>query len=472
MGKLNITSSVKRTIYRLLQSQIERSARDQKGLDLSLWEAAVDHHHHLIMGGCDCTRLAADHGTPLFVVDEKKIRKNFQAFHGALTAHGIEQGIYYSYKTNPVPAILRVLHDCGAGAEVISPYELWLALKLGVPPDRIIYNGPNKSVEGLQTAIDHGIKLININSLSEIDHIERLAAGSGKTACVGVRVSPGVGWGAQFGLKLENGEALAAFRKMAGCPHIDPQAIHFHLGTNLQNAHLYQSALAHGFELLQAIQSDLGLHLRYLDLGGGFGVPTVRALENRESKLNTFFYKPYRPPCVEEIKPVSRIIDDLVATFQALCLRFRIDPPALLFEPGRSLTSNAEILLTRVGDLKTTAHGFPIALLDAGINIARPLTFEYHEIFVANRMAAPANQRCGLAGPICTPMDFFLKSKKLPLLQAGDLLAIMDAGAYFTSFANDFSLPRPAIVMALDGSHRLIRKKESYDDLIRLDDYR
>ncbi len=459
-------------MYRFLQSQIERSAGDQKGLDLSLWEATVDHQHHLIMGGCDCTRLAADHGTPLFVVDEKKIRDNYHAFDRALTAHGIEQGIYYSYKTNPVPGILRVLHDCGAGAEVISPYELWLALKLGVPPERIIYNGPNKSAEGLKTAIDHGIKLININSLSEIDHIERLAAERGKTACVGVRVSPGVGWGAQFGLKLENGEALAAFRRMAACPHIDPQAIHFHLGTNLHSAHFYQSALAHVFELLQVIQSEPGLHLRYLDLGGGFGVPTVRGLENRESKLNTFFYKPYHPPCVAEIKPVSRIIDDLVATFQALCLRFKIDPPALLFEPGRSLTSNAEILLTRVGDLKTTTNGFPIALLDAGINIARPITFEYHEIFVANRMAAPANQRCGLAGPICTPMDFFLKSKKLPILQAGDLLAIMDAGAYFTSFANDFSLPRPAIVMVLEGSHRLIREKESYDDLIRLDHYR
>ncbi|NLP11743.1 hypothetical protein GX408_15195 [bacterium] len=438
-------------------------------MDLSLWEATVDPQHHLLVGGCDCTRLAADHGTPLFVVDEKKIRDNYQAFDRALTAHGIEQGIYYSYKTNPVPGILRVLHDCGAGAEVISPYELWLALKLGVPPERIIYNGPNKSAEGLKTAIDHGIKLININSLAEIDHIEQLAAERGRTVCVGVRVSPGVGWGAQFGLKLENGEALAAFRRMAACPHIDPQAIHFHLGTNLQNAQLYQSALAHVFELLQFIQSDPGLHLRYLDLGGGFGVPTVRALENREIKLNTFFYKPYHPPSAAKIKPVCQIIEDIAATFKALCLRFRIDPPALLFEPGRSLTSNAEILLTRVGDLKTSANGFPIALLDAGINVARPITFEYHEIFVANRMAAPANQRCGLAGPICTPMDFFLKSKKLPILHAGDLLAVMDAGAYFTSFANNFSLPRPAIVAVFEGRPRLIREKESYDDLIRLD---
>jgi len=351
MGKINIKSMLKRAVYQFLQSHIERSARNQVGLNLSLWEAGVAQQHHLIMGGCDCTRLAADYGTPLFVVDEKKIRDNYQAFNRALTAYGLEGSVYYSYKTNPVPGIVRVLHDCGAGAEVISAYELWLALKLGVPPERIIYNGPNKSAEGLKTAIDHGIKLININSLSEIDHIERLAAERKKKVRSGVRVSPGVGWGAQFGLKLENGEALTGFRRMAACSHLDPQAIHFHLGTNLQNAHLYQSALAQVFQLLQAIQSEQGLGLRYLDLGGGFGVPTVRGLGNHEIKLNTFFYKPYPPPCVADIKPVSQIIDDIVATFKALCLRFRIHPPTLLFEPGRSLTSNAEILLTRVGDL-------------------------------------------------------------------------------------------------------------------------
>jgi diaminopimelate decarboxylase len=467
---MEIGKALKKIVFRFIQYLIDLGEKKKvSSLSFSIWGVTANGSQHMLIGGCDCVELAAEHGTPLFVADKKLLENNYREFYESLKAHSIEFEIHYSYKTNPVPGILRVLHDCGAGAEVISPYELWLALKLGVNPGSIVYNGPNKSDEGLRLAIENGVKLININSLREIEKIEQIAADSGKKAQVGVRISTGVGWGSQFGLKLQSGEALHAFEIITKSRQLEALAIHFHLGTNLDNAAMYQMALKSAMELVLNIKKKFGIKIKYIDLGGGYGVPTVRGLGKKEIKLNTFVYKPYTPPNPANMPCITSFADTIVKALKNECIKHKIDPPVLLFEPGRALTSNAEIMLTRVGDQKKTSNGFKIALLDAGVNTAYPLTWEYHEIFLANNMSASANERYGLAGPICTPMDFFIKSKRLPPLHVGDLLAIMDAGAYFTSFSNNFSFPRPPIIMTSQGHHWLVRGKETYENLVERD---
>ncbi len=467
---MNVTSKLKRFAYLSLQRWIEREmGKNRLQPDCALWGLGVNDKHHLTIGGHDCVELAAQYGTPLFVVDKQRLQNNYAMFRDCLASLSLRGEILYSYKTNPVPGILAALHTSGAGAEVISPYELWLALHLGVHPEAVVYNGPNKSEEGLRLAVRRAIKLINVNSFREIEILERLAAEEEARPAVGVRISTIAGWGAQFGFKLETGEAHEAFARLQAGRRLQAKAIHVHLGTNVSDPHTYRSALVMILRFIRELKDRFDITIQYLDMGGGYGVPTVRALGKQEARRNTFLYKPFQPPAPDQVPSISAFIQEIEQTFRGECRTLGLVEPVLLFEPGRAMTSNTEILLTAVGDFKETRNGFNIALLDAGINIAQPLQWEYHEILLANKTDARYDRRYGLAGPICTPSDLFLKSKRLPELQVGDLLSIMDAGAYFTSFANDFSFPRPAIVMVDEGRKQMIRERETFDDLIRKD---
>ncbi len=438
-------------------------------LDYSAWGVKVNEKNHLVTGGCDCVELAGEYGTPVHIVDRSLLQRNYQEFYESFVSQHVHVEVYYSYKTNPVPGIITELHANGAGAEVISPYELWLALKLGVRPDTIIYNGPNKSTAGLRTAIEKNVKLININSLNEIQTIKRIAEELQMQVNVGVRVNPRVGWGEnQFGFSIESGKAFEAFEALQKIDVIKIEGIHSHLETNIRHPRLYEKAVEEICKFMYELKEKKGIGIKYLDLGGGFGVPTVRQFNKIEFNFNRSFHIPYHAPEIENGPDMRTFADRIVRAVQKECEKYSVEFPELLFEPGRAMTSNTQILLAKVDDIKETRIG-KIALLDAGINLASQLFLEYHEIFVVNKMNAEYEERYDIVGPICTPSDVLYKGKTLPRLEVGDIVAIMDAGAYFTSFSNNFSFPRPAIVMVSDGKHWGLREKERYGDMIRLD---
>lgn len=465
-----IKKAIKKAVYPYVKYLIYRfKAGERLNLDCSLWGLDINNRGHLVIGGCDCVELAEKYGTPLHVVDRSLLQKNYNEFYESFKSHGINYEIYYSYKTNPVPGILKVLHAGGAGAEVISPYELWLARKLGVSPDLIIYNGPNKSEEALRVAIENKIKLININSFNEIEKIKNIAESLGVRPRIGVRICTGDGWQNQFGLKIKSGDALKAFEKLSKIKCVEIRGIHIHLGTGIKSTSMYKKAAEDVFEFINEVKNRLGIRIKYLDLGGGFGVATVKGFSKTESKWHYAFDKPYAPPKAGDAPGMRTFANEIVNTVQKECEKYKLELPILLFEPGRIITSNAQILLAKVGDLKGENSKPKTALIDAGINIAYPVTWEYHEIFAVNKMNSDCEEFYSIAGPLCTPADLLCKSKKLPLLEAGDVVAIMDAGAYFTSFSNNFSFTRPAVVMVSEGSHGILREKENYEDMIRLD---
>jgi diaminopimelate decarboxylase len=444
--------------------------KGSKALSFSLWGLNVNRKGHLTIGGCDSVELAEKYGTPIFVVDKERLIKNFKEFYKSFSAHGIDFQIFYSYKTNPVPGVLKVLHDCGAGAEVISPFELWLALRLGVDPEMIIYNGPNKSEEGLRLAIEKHIKLININSFNEITKIENIAKELGVRPRVGVRISTSGGWGNQFGFDVLSDDAYKAFERLCCTPTLQFHgSIHVHLGSGIKSTSIYEAAIENVCDLMQVIKNKLGISIRHLDFGGGFGLPTVRSVNGIEMRLHHDFFKPYLPPDADAAPSIELFIQKIVAKVKKKCAEYRLELPVIIIEPGRAITGNAQILLSRIGDLKTGKDGYQIALTDAGINLTHPMSWEYHEIFAANKMNDEYNQFYGIAGPICTPMDLFVKNKQLPLLEVGDILSIMDAGAYFTSFSTNFSFPKPAVLMVAEGKSWVIREKEKYEDMTQLD---
>ncbi|MCK5655734.1 MAG: hypothetical protein KAI03_05550 [Candidatus Aureabacteria bacterium] len=445
--------------------------RKTTNLDYSLWGLEVNKRGHLVIGGCNCVGLAEKYGTPIHVVDRDLLKKNYNEFYESFKSNDINFGIYYSYKTNPIPAILKVLHESGAGAEVISPYELWLAFKLGVSPDLIIYNGPNKSDESLKVAIENRIKLININSFNEIEKIKKIAEGLGIRPKVGVRICISTGWGSQFGFKIKSGEAFNAFEKLSKMGCMEIEAIHTHLGTDIKRTSMYEKAIGEIFEFVNEIKDKLGVYIKYLDLGGGFGVSTVKGFSKIESKLYHSFNKPYLPPNIEDTPSMRVFAKKIASTVCKKCKKYKLKSPVLLFEPGRVITSNVQMLLAKVCDLKEENSELKIAIADAGINIASPVSWEYHEIFVANKMNSNCNEFYKIAGPICTPIDILYRSKKLPLLEVGDIIAIMDSGAYYIPFSNNFSFTRPAVVMVSEGKHWVVREKESFKDMIHLDEF-
>ena len=220
---------------------------------------------------------------------------------------------------------------------------------------------------------------------------------------------------------------------------------------------------------MNEIKRSLDIHITHLDLGGGFGIPTLKVLGSIESRLHPHFNRPYSPPRPDTTSRIQEFAHVIAGTVKEQTAAHNLDIPVLLFEPGRIISGNAELLLARVEDIKQGKNGQQIAIIDAGINNASIVRGEYHEIFVANKINDPKRQQYSIAGPLCTPSDILNHSITLPQLEIGDIIAIMDAGAYFTSLLTNFGYPRPAIIMSSKGSHELIRARETFEHMTLLD---
>ncbi|MGL4553608.1 MAG: hypothetical protein ACRC33_20795, partial [Gemmataceae bacterium] len=335
------------------------------------WGAAVS-DGHLTLAGCRLTDLARDHGTPLHVVHEDRLADNYRRFLDAFRAACPAVEVGFSYKTNPLPGALEILHRAGATAEVISHLELWLALRLGVPPERVVFNGPGKTPEGLKLAVERGVKIINLDNADEADLIQRFAADAGRTQAVGVRAITSVGWAAQFGLPIAGGAALAAFDRIAKCDRLEPRGLHIHLGTGIKDVGVYARAVDELFAFAALLKRTRGVTIDFFDLGGGFGVPTVAPLTATDERLLAAGYPPtpLDPGETPRLSVYAEAIGGLVRG------HFPDAPPTLFFEPGRAVSSSAGVLLLRVLAVKPGPAGSRNVILDGGHNLAIPTSYE------------------------------------------------------------------------------------------------
>src|SRR5690349_15688190 len=269
--------AVLRALHRRYDSERRALGQVSGALSLGNWDLQTNERGHLVFSGVDAVELADIYGTPLHVVNQPRLVSDFQRFRDSFDRHWSNVAIGYSYKTNPLPGVIEVLHSIGAWAEVISEFELWLAFRLGVPADRIIYNGPAKSLTGLRLALTRGIRLINVDNAEEIEHIYRLRDHVPRKQNVGVRVVTSVGWSGQFGHRIVDGEARAAFARLSQMEHIAASGLHVHLGTGLRDVSTYLRAVREVLDFARSLKRDLGVSIRHFDFGGGFGVPTVRS---------------------------------------------------------------------------------------------------------------------------------------------------------------------------------------------------
>lgn len=417
---------------------------------------------HLAVGGCDVVELAAEFGTPLYVYDEASIRARARAYRAALErSYGGASLVCYAAKAYCAPWLLRVIAEEGLGLDVVSGGELHAATLVDFPRDRIYLHGNNKSRAEFEFALDERVGRIVVDNLDEIAVLGRLAAERRHRQAVLLRVGPGVdahthahlttgATDTKFGLGIESGQAEAGFRAILAQPALDLRGIHAHIGSMIGDPEPYRESVRRLVRFARDMARTTGFELREISPGGGYGVR----------------YTPDDPPA-----DAAQLIATVAATVADSAKRegFTDPLPALTIEPGRAMIATSAVALYRVGSVKELAGLRTYVAVDGGMadNI-RPTAYgARYSAVIADRVRAPADRVVAIAGRYCETGDILIQETRLALPAVGDLIAIPVAGAYQLSMASNYNLvPRPAVVVVADGVARLVRRRETHDDLM------
>lgn len=462
--------TVRSEAKRLLGPVVRGFGHRRRDLPLSAWRLERNEDGALALDGVVLHGLLERWGSPLHVVDAARLASNAADFTARPPGSRRACEVFYSYKTNPVPGILRLLHANGLGAEVVSPYELWLALRLGVDPKAIVYNGPTRSEESMNVALARRVGLININSRGQIAPLDALASRLGVRPTVGIRVVEPGGIGGQFGERIDTGAALAAFEEARSRPALRVAGLHAHLNGEIASRDQLDRFLSALLAFTDVLRARLGLELEVLDIGGNLASPTVTPLSSTARRLAITFGREPVPRDPESVLSIPEYVSHVTARVEGHYAAIGRLPPRIILEPGRAVTSNAQMLLCRVAARRDAdAADTRWIVLDAGINVAEAVRTEIHQLFPLARRAGAREYLHRITGPSCTLGDLLYPAWRLPELSVGDGVAIMDSGAYFVPFATCFSFPRPAVVV-LDGGHEeVVRRAEAFEDLTALD---
>jgi diaminopimelate decarboxylase len=420
--------------------------------------AAVSEEGHLLIGGCDATDLAQEFGTPLYVYDEATIRGRARAYREALqTAYAGRSLVCYAGKAYCAPWLLRVLASEQVGVDVVSGGELYTARASGFPMERVYFHGNNKSEDELFQALEAGVHRVVVDNLVEVERLSRLASERVVEQAVLLRVATGVEahthahilTGApdtKFGVSIDTGAAKEVAEAIQRAPGLRLVGLHAHIGSQIFDVEPYQQTVHRVFQFAASLS---GFELLEFSPGGGYA---IRYTEQDEV-----------PPTPDE---AARVVAAAV-TLQAQ--RCGIELPELTIEPGRSIVGPAAVAVYRVGSVKRIEGVRTYIAVDGGMadNI-RPATYGAQYVAaLANRMSDQATETVAVAGRYCESGDVLIREAPLPTPEVGDLVAIPTSGAYQLAMASNYNLvPRPAVVVVKDGRARLVRRRETYDDLL------
>ena len=430
-------------------------------IDLLPITTEVNEHDHLVLGGCDTAELASEFGTPLYVFDEDTLRGMCREFVSEFGTRYPNSRVAYASKAFVNPAIARIVAEEGLGLDVVSGGELAVAKAAGVPPEGVYFHGNNKTPDELEFALDYGIGQIVVDSFHELEVLDAIAGRRGMRQDIMLRLSPSVDphthahtttgiLDSKFGFSIETGDAAKAIRQALGSDNLDLVGIHFHLGSPIFELEPYALGVEVVLNFLTQFKEE-GLRLEQFSPGGGFAIGYVRS-------------EP--PPKIAEYAEV--ITEDTTR----LCEALGFGTPLLVVEPGRSIVGRAGVALYTVGGIKDIPTVRKYVSLDGGMgdNIRPAIYGSEYEAVLASRMSAPPQEVVTLAGKYCESGDVLVRDITLPAMQPGDIIAIPSSGAYAPSMASNYNLNgRPAIVIARNGNARLIRRRETYADMMMAD---
>jgi diaminopimelate decarboxylase len=422
--------------------------------------AAVSEKGHLVIGGCDTMALAEEFGTPLYVFDEATLRRKCAEFRDEFGRRYQDTAIVYACKAFVNRALARLFKEEGLGLDIVSGGELSVACSVDFPMEKVYFHGNNKSAEELGMALECKVGRIVIDNFQELDMLAEIAGQRGVRPDVLLRLTPGIDphthkhistgvVDSQFGIPLTSaGEAVA---RTMSAPNLNLIGLHFHLGSQIFEVEPYREAIRVIMDLVAEMKSKHDFELQELDVGGGFAVQyTVDA----------------------PAPPVSDYAEVIVTTVNEKCREHIIGLPKLVIEPGRAIVGRAGVALYEVGVVKDIPGVRRYVSVDGGMadNIRPALYGARYEAVLASKMNDNATRKVTIAGKFCESGDILVKDIELPEIAAGDILAVPDCGAYCLAMGSNYNASlKPAIVLVNGGTACLIRRRETYEDLLRCD---
>lgn len=424
---------------------------------------SVSPENHLLIGCHDAVALAREFGTPLYVLDEDLMRRCCREYRETAREYcGEGSMVLFASKALCTLHTARVAAEEGLGADVVSGGEIYTLMKAGFPMEKVFFHGNNKSPQEIALAMDCGVGYFVVDNRDELEHVNAMAGARGIRQKILFRIKPGVDChthdyiktgqiDSKFGVALETGEAFAIHRYAASLPHVQVEGVHCHIGSQIFEIEPFCEAVRRMMSLIAQLRRELGLPVGILNLGGGFGIR----------------YEPEDdPPALADY--MSPIAD--TARREAAALG--IDMPILAFEPGRAIVGAAGVTLYTVGSVKTIPGIRTYVAVDGGMgdNPRYALYGARHPALVANRAGDAPTGPVTVAGKCCESGDIITVDVPLPAVEAGDILAVLDTGAYNFSMASNYNrIPRPAMVALRGSEKKLIVRRETYDDVIRND---
>ena len=418
---------------------------------------------NLEIGGCDLTDVAKEFHTPVYVMDENKIRQNCRVYVDAMEKHYGGNGlVLYASKALSCKAVYRIMKEESMGVDVVSGGELYTALQAGFPAEKIYFHGNNKTEEELRMALEHNVGRIVVDNRFELETLNRMAGEMEKNAKILFRIKPGIDAhthsfiqtgqiDSKFGVALETGEAEEILHAAQQMEHVTVAGVHCHIGSQIFELAPFKLAAKTMMEFIGLMHEKYGLVIEELNLGGGYGIKYV------EGDLPIDYDK--------YIEAVSGVVRE---ESQKLGLK----QPFIIMEPGRSIVASAGLTLYTVGAVKEIPGVRTYVSVDGGMgDNPRHIMYgsEYSAVLPENPVGKP-EMVVTVAGKCCESGDILVRDAKLPKIEPGALLAVLATGAYNYSMASNYNrIPRPPIVFVRDGKASLAVRRETYEDLTACD---
>ncbi len=422
---------------------------------------SINEKGHLTIGGADVADLAAEYGTPLYVLDEDVVRRNCRTYVKAMHENfGPDAAPLYASKALSFKGIYPIVESEGMCVDVVSPGEIYTALAAGFPAAKMFFHGTNKTDEDIEYGVKSGVGYFVVDNLNELEVLDRVCGECGVVQKVLLRLTCGldphtleaINTGrvdSQFGVPIDTGQADDFVRAALACENIQVDGFHSHVGSQIfeSDSFIRQAEILTSYAA--KMRDEAGLVLKALNIGGGFGVRYTEA-----------------DPAID----IAARIEEVANHMKAACREHGLDLPTVYMEPGRSIVADAGVTLYRTGGIKEVKGYRNYVTVDGGMtdNPRYALYKSAYTVINASKAGEPANFECTIAGRCCESGDRIAEGIRIAEPARGDVIAVLSTGAYNYSMASNYNrIPRPAMVIIKEGSASLAVRRESFEDLIK-----
>ncbi len=424
---------------------------------------SINEKGNLAFAGVDTVELAKEYKTPLYVLDEQRVREKCRAYINSMKKYfGEGSEALYASKALSFKGIYEIVKSEGMSVDVVSGGEIYTAKEAGFPMEKVYFHGNNKTDDEIEFAIESGVGYFMADCREELIAISRIAGEKGITQKIIMRLTPGIDThtyeavrtgqvDSKFGTAIETGQAIKMIEFALSLPNISLEGFHCHVGSQVFDGETFCQSSEIMIDFIALVKKELGYEAKILNLGGGFGVRYIESDPHLD---------------------IEKTIEEISVYVKNKCASVNIAMPKILMEPGRSIVADAGLTLYSVGSVKTITGYKSYVAIDGGMgdNPRYALYGSLYSALIANKADKEADFKCTIAGKCCESGDLIAEDIMLQSCEKGDILAVLTTGAYNFSMASNYNrIPRPPIIILKDGKSRIGVKRETYADIIKND---